>query len=178
MKGRKTISRDKKSYFTTLFGITLGVAGGLGVILHSALTVGHDKYDLVFADDFEGDSLNQSHWRIEERVGGGESVSPSSSHLLAVQRLTATLRRTTSTGSPTTTAMSPTATSGWCRLSRTKRCCQRITRALPSTGLTSSLFFDDADPFAVTQPPQLDFLATRQRLLVAGSGRLLHRGGR
>lgn len=75
MKGRKTISRDKKSYFTTLFGITLGVAGGVAAILHSALTVGHDKYDLVFADDFEGDTLNQSHWRVEERVGGGESVS-------------------------------------------------------------------------------------------------------
>lgn len=99
MKGRKTISRDKKSYFTTLFGITLGVAGGLGVILHSALTVGHDKYDLVFADDFEGDSLNQSHWRIEERVGGGESVSsstcpsvfarrsPTNRHTTAAERL-------------------------------------------------------------------------------------------
>lgn len=76
MKGRKTISRDKKSYFTTLFGISLGLAGGIGAILHSALTVGHDKYDLVFADEFEGDSLNQTHWRVEERVGGDESVSP------------------------------------------------------------------------------------------------------
>ncbi|GAA5983115.1 hypothetical protein JCM10908_000162 [Rhodotorula pacifica] len=73
MKGRKTITRDKKSYFTTLFGITLGLGGGLAAILHSALTVGHDKYDLVFADEFEGDTLNQSHWRVEERVGGGES---------------------------------------------------------------------------------------------------------
>lgn len=77
MKGRKNITRDKKSYFTTLGGILLGVGGGLALILHSCLSVDHDKYDLLFEDDFAGTSLNKSHWKVEERVGGGESVSSS-----------------------------------------------------------------------------------------------------
>lgn len=76
MKGHKTITRDKKSYFTTLFGILLGVAGGLVLILRSCLIVDHDKYHLLFEDDFSGTTLNKSHWKVEERVGGGESVSP------------------------------------------------------------------------------------------------------
>jgi hypothetical protein len=77
MKGRTTITRDKKSYFTTLGGIFLGVAGGLVLILRACLMADHDKYDLLFEDDFSGTTLNKSHWKVEERVGGGESVSPS-----------------------------------------------------------------------------------------------------
>ncbi|BGP57372.1 hypothetical protein JCM8202_005787 [Rhodotorula sphaerocarpa] len=73
MKGRTTITRDKRSYFTTMFGILLGVGGGIAAILHSALTVGHDKYDLLFSDDFDGNTLNETHWRVEEQVGGGHS---------------------------------------------------------------------------------------------------------
>lgn len=76
MKGRTTITRDKRSYFTTMFGILLGVGGGIAAILHSALTVGHDKYDLLFSDDFDGNTLNETHWRVEEQVGGGHSVRP------------------------------------------------------------------------------------------------------
>lgn len=75
MKGRKTITRDKKSYFTTLAGILLGLGGGIALILYSVLNLEHDQYELVFSEDFEGDSLNMSRWKVEQRIGGGESVS-------------------------------------------------------------------------------------------------------
>ncbi|GAA6040897.1 hypothetical protein JCM8097_003177 [Rhodosporidiobolus ruineniae] len=73
MKGRKTISRDKRSYFTTLFGITVGFALGLYSIISGCLDVERDKYDLLLDEQFDGDSLNSSAWRVEQRVGGGES---------------------------------------------------------------------------------------------------------
>ncbi|KAK4335450.1 glycoside hydrolase family 16 protein [Rhodotorula toruloides] len=73
MKGRKTITRDKKSYFTTLFGILLGLGGGIALILYSVLNLEHDQYELLFSEDFDGDSLNSSRWKVEQRIGGGES---------------------------------------------------------------------------------------------------------
>lgn len=73
MKGRKTISRDKKSYFTTLLGITTGVALGLYVIIAACLKVDHYDYCPVLDDDFAGDSLDMSKWKVEQRIGGGES---------------------------------------------------------------------------------------------------------
>lgn len=74
MKGRTTITRDKKSYFTTLFGILLGLGGGIALILYSVLNLEHDQYELFFSEDFDGDSLNSSRWKVEQRIGGGESV--------------------------------------------------------------------------------------------------------
>jgi len=73
MKGRKTITRDKKSYFTSLFGISTGLALGLYVIIAAALKVDHYEYCPVLDEDFAGDSLDLSKWRVEQRIGGGES---------------------------------------------------------------------------------------------------------
>ncbi|GAA5940453.1 hypothetical protein JCM3775_005095 [Rhodotorula graminis] len=73
MKGRKTISRDKKSYFTTLFGITVGFGLGAYVIIAACLKVDHYDYCPVLDDDFTGDSLDMTKWKVEERIGGGES---------------------------------------------------------------------------------------------------------
>ncbi|GAA5967339.1 hypothetical protein JCM11641_000516 [Rhodosporidiobolus odoratus] len=74
MNGRTRITRDKKSYFTTLFGITAGVACGLYAILSGVLSRDSDEqWCPVLHDDFQGESLDMSKWRIEQRIGGGES---------------------------------------------------------------------------------------------------------
>ncbi|GAA5838570.1 hypothetical protein JCM3766R1_006016 [Sporobolomyces carnicolor] len=72
MKGRKTISRDKKSYFVCLFGILAGLAGG-AYLIADAFNVEHGNWCPVLEDEFEGDSLNTSNWHVEQRIGGGES---------------------------------------------------------------------------------------------------------
>jgi hypothetical protein len=86
MKGRTTITRDARSYWTTLFGIFLGVGGGVALILHSCLAVDHNQYSLLFEDNFEGSTLNESHWKVEERIGGGESVRRTSFHCPSLDR--------------------------------------------------------------------------------------------
>ncbi|GAA6047374.1 hypothetical protein JCM3770_001272 [Rhodotorula araucariae] len=73
MKGRKTITRDKRSYFTTLFGICVGVGMGVYVIVAAALHVDKHEFCPVLVDDFDGDTLDASKWKIEQRIGGGES---------------------------------------------------------------------------------------------------------
>ncbi|GAA5948187.1 hypothetical protein JCM10213_007062 [Rhodosporidiobolus nylandii] len=74
MKGRTRITRDKKSYFTTLFGISVGFGLGVLVIVRALLArEGGDTWCPVLEDEFDGDSLNTSAWRVEQRVGGGES---------------------------------------------------------------------------------------------------------
>ncbi|GAA6006829.1 hypothetical protein JCM10207_009109 [Rhodosporidiobolus poonsookiae] len=73
MNGRTTITRDKASYFVCLFGILAGVALGLYSIISDALHVDHDQWCPVLEDDFAGNTLNQSLWKVEQRIGGGES---------------------------------------------------------------------------------------------------------
>ncbi|GJN90637.1 hypothetical protein Rhopal_003649-T1 [Rhodotorula paludigena] len=73
MNGRTTVKRDKRSYFTTLFGIFVGLALGIFVIVKDALHVDHYNYCPVLDDEFNGDSLDYSKWRVEQRLGGGES---------------------------------------------------------------------------------------------------------
>lgn len=128
MKGRKTISRDKRSYFTTLFGITVGLALGLYSIISGCLDVERDKYDLLLDEQFDGDSLNSSAWRIEQRVGGGESVRCLFAAPLSAQSDFPSLRRTTSRGSPVTTHTSPMAPSGSSQPSQTTRYSRPTTR--------------------------------------------------
>ncbi|GAA5913731.1 uncharacterized protein JCM6883_000030 [Sporobolomyces salmoneus] len=72
MKGRKTISRDKKSYFVCLFGIFAGLCGS-GYLIADAFNVEHGDWCPVLVDEFEGNTLNTSNWHVEERLGGGES---------------------------------------------------------------------------------------------------------
>ncbi|GAA5929372.1 uncharacterized protein JCM15063_004134 [Sporobolomyces koalae] len=72
MNGRKTITRDKKSYAVCLFGILAGLAGG-AYLVADAFNVERDNWCPVLSDDFDGDTLNTSNWHIEQRIGGGES---------------------------------------------------------------------------------------------------------
>lgn len=60
MNGRTTVKRDKRSYFTTLFGIFVGLALGIFVIVKDALHVDHYNYCPVLDDEFNGDSLDHS----------------------------------------------------------------------------------------------------------------------
>jgi len=77
MKGRTTITRDKKAYFVCLLGIAAGLAGG-AYLIADAFDVEHGNWCPVLEDNFEGTSLNTSNWHVEERIGGGESVRSSS----------------------------------------------------------------------------------------------------
>ncbi len=70
LEDRQRRSSQRKSYWTFIVGLSIGVIGGALIIYFAYASVPRGKYCLVLDEQFEGDTINKDIWFHELETGG------------------------------------------------------------------------------------------------------------